>query len=100
MPKYKLSPRASEQLRGMWRHIAERNEPAADMLIQRLFEKFELAAEHPEMGVARPEISVSARILIEGNYVAIYEPAEYGAEIVVVVHGMRNPAHWLEQSCT
>ncbi len=47
------------------------------------------------MGSARPELSAMARILVEGRYIAIYEPTDYGAEIVAVVHGMREPSSWL-----
>jgi toxin ParE1/3/4 len=94
--KYKLSPRAKRQMGNIWRHIAVENEQAADMLINRLFHKFELAARHPEIGSARPELSPLARIIVEGRYIAIYEPAEYGAEIVAVVHGMREPSSWLD----
>ncbi|MBY5368518.1 type II toxin-antitoxin system RelE/ParE family toxin [Rhizobium leguminosarum] len=96
MAKYKLSPRAQRQMRDIWRNIAVHNEVAADRLLQKLFEKFELVAAHSEMGPARPEISPAARLLVEGRYIAVYEPTSYGAEIVVVVHGMREPATWLD----
>jgi hypothetical protein len=49
----------------------------------------------PKWGL-RPEISPVARLIIEGRYIAIYEPTNYGAEIVVVVHGMREPTTWLD----
>lgn len=45
---------------------------------------------------ARPEIAAAARLIIEGNYIAIYEPADYGIEIVIVVHAMREPSSWLD----
>jgi plasmid stabilization system protein ParE len=83
-------------MRDIWRNIAVHNETAANKLVGKLFDKFELVALHPEMGVARPDISLAARIIVEGNYITIYEPTDYGTEIVVVVHGMRDPAHWLE----
>jgi plasmid stabilization system protein ParE len=83
-------------MRDIWRHIAAENERAADELLKRLFEKFELVAQYPEMGSARPELSAIARILVEGRYIAIYEPAGYGAEIVAVVHGMRDLSSWLD----
>jgi toxin ParE1/3/4 len=35
-------------------------------------------------------------IVVEGRYIAIYEPTDYGAEIVAVVHGMREPSSWLD----
>ncbi len=95
MSDYRLTPRAQNDLREIWRTIAAENEPAADCLIDRLFDKFDLAARHPEMGVARPDIAERARLLIEGRYLAIYEPTAYGILVVAVVHGMRDPSHWM-----
>jgi toxin ParE1/3/4 len=76
-------------------HIAIDNEKAADKLLMRIFDKLELAAEHPKMGTARPELSVTARVLIEGRYIVIYEPQMESILVVAVVHGMRAPEHWL-----
>ncbi|MCQ1780533.1 type II toxin-antitoxin system RelE/ParE family toxin [Neorhizobium galegae] len=95
MAKYVLSPRAEEDLRGIWRDIAPDNERAADGLLRRILDKAELAAEHPHMGPARPELSPTARILIEGRYIAIYEPMPYGIFVVAVVHGPRDIENWL-----
>lgn len=95
MPEYKLTPRAQSDLRDIWRNIAAENEPAADKLLNKLFDKFELVAHHPEMGPPRPEIGGTTRLVIEGRYIAIYEPTPYGALIVAVVHGTRDPSHWL-----
>ncbi|MDL2406146.1 type II toxin-antitoxin system RelE/ParE family toxin [Rhizobium calliandrae] len=39
---------------------------------------------------------LEARVLIEGRYLAIYVPAAYGVEIVVVIHGMRDPSSWFD----
>lgn len=75
--------------------IAADNEPAADRLMDRFFDQFERAACFPEMGVARPEIAPSARLLVEGRYVILYEPTPEGVLIVAIVHGMRDPARWL-----
>lgn len=61
----------------------------------RIFEKLELAAQHPKMGTARPELSARARVLIEGRYIVIYEPQPEGILVVAIVHGMRDPEHWL-----
>lgn len=47
------------------------------------------------MGTARPELSVTARVLIEGRYIVIYEPQMEGILVVAIVHGMRDPEHWL-----
>lgn len=95
MTKYRLTPKAEEDLKDIWRTIAAENEPAADRFLLRWFDKFELASEQPKMGVRRPELSAEARLLIEGNYIAIYEPAAYGILIVAVVYGGRDPESWL-----
>lgn len=50
------------------------------------------------MGGARPDISERARLLIEGRYIAIYEPAAFGILVVAVVHGMRDPSHWMSDN--
>ncbi|SIQ69082.1 Plasmid stabilization system protein ParE [Rhizobium sp. RU20A] len=83
-------------MREIWLRIAEENEAAADALVMRLFDKFDLAARHPAMGAGRPEIDPKARMIVEGRYVAFYEPTDYGVEIVTVVHGMRHPSTWLD----
>lgn len=95
MAEYRLTPRAEQDLRDIWRSIAPDNEAAADALLLRLFDKLELAATQPLMGVARPELSPTARILIEGRYIAIYEPMPYGVLAVAIVHGMRDATSWL-----
>ncbi|WP_352752364.1 type II toxin-antitoxin system RelE/ParE family toxin [Mesorhizobium sp. M0204] len=61
MAEYRLTPRASQDLRDIWHHIAVDNEKAADKLIGRIFDRLELACEHAKMGAARPELSATAR---------------------------------------
>ncbi len=39
--------------------------------------------------------TVTARVLIEGRYIVIYEPQLEGILVVAIVHGMRDPEHWL-----
>jgi len=92
---YRLTPRASQDLRDIWHTIAADNEKAADKLLMRIFERLELAAQHPRMGGARPELSATARVLVEGRYIVIYEPQPDGVVVVAIVHGMRDPEHWL-----
>ena len=91
MAESRFSPRAEQDIRDIWRTIASDNEPAADALLRRMIEKADLAATQPNMGPARPDLSSTARILIEGNYILLYEPMPYGIFIVAVVHGGRNP---------
>ena len=90
-----FSPRAEADLRDIWRNIAQDNEQAADALLIRIIEKTDLAAEHPHMGSRRPELSPTARILIEGRYIVIYEPMPYGIFVVAIVYGVRDIENWL-----
>lgn len=95
MRKVTVTPRAEQDLEDIWNTIAADNPSAADNLIRRIFRKAELARDQPGMGAARPELSATARILIEGRYLVIYEPNVDGIKIVAVVHGMRDPESWL-----
>ncbi|MGJ8570634.1 MAG: type II toxin-antitoxin system RelE/ParE family toxin [Hoeflea sp.] len=95
MAEARLSPRAEHDIRDIWRSIALDNEAAADNLLRRMLDRAELAATQPNMGVSRPELSPSARILIEGNYILIYEPQAYGILVVTIVHGGRDPESWV-----
>ncbi|TPK69407.1 type II toxin-antitoxin system RelE/ParE family toxin [Mesorhizobium sp. B2-4-19] len=95
MARYRLTPRAAQDLRDIWYTIAIDNEKAADRLLMRIFEKLDLATQHPKLGTARPDLSATARVLIEGRYIVIYEPQPDGVLVVAIVHGMRDPEHWL-----
>ena len=95
MGKVRLTPRAEADLFDIWATIAADNVHAADLLVTRIMRKAALAADHPHMGAARPELSATARILVEGRYLAIYEPRPDGVLLIAVVHGMRDPDSWL-----
>lgn len=96
MARYRLTPRAEQDLRDIWRSIAVDNESAVDRLVRRIFDRLDLAASQQQMGRARPELSETARTLVEGRYVIIYEPASDGVLVVAVVHRMRDPENWLK----
>lgn len=95
MAKVRLSPRAEADLYDIWANIAADNMRAADKLIERIMATAELSAGQPMMGAARPELSPTARILVQGRYLVVYEPHPDGVLIVAVVHGMRDPESWL-----
>lgn len=95
MAKLTLTPRAENDLYEIWGTIAADNIRAADGVFNKIMSKARLAAENPYMGVARPELSATARILVTGLYVTIYEPQPEGVLVVAIVHGMRDPESWL-----
>ncbi|WP_348626867.1 MULTISPECIES: type II toxin-antitoxin system RelE/ParE family toxin [unclassified Mesorhizobium] len=67
MANYRLTPRAQRDLSEIWEHIAADSERAADRLVGRIFDKLELACSHASIGVARPELSDTARVLVEAD---------------------------------
>ena len=95
MAKFILSPRAEDDIRDIWHHIYRESPKSADALLARIYEKIERAAEYPFIGSPRTEIGLAARILVEGNYIIIYNPTDYGVFIVAIVYGSRNPEEWL-----
>jgi toxin ParE1/3/4 len=95
MPSYRLSRRAEDDLRSIWRTIAADNPRAADRMFMRIIDRIELAAEHPLSGAPRPEIGSHARIVIEGPYIIIYEPHDEGLVVSAIVHGARDQGNWM-----
>lgn len=87
---YVFSPRAEQDLRDIWRWVAAQNEPAADALLSAFFERLELAAQYPNMGVRRPDLGDLARILVVGDFVIIYEPHDAYLLVVAIIHGARD----------
>ncbi len=91
------SPQAREDLLEIYIAIGLDNPDAAEKLYTAMEAKAGLLAGHPRLGVRRPEIQRSARILIEGAYLILYEthpdtdegPIEK-VEIVRVVDGRRD----------
>jgi toxin ParE1/3/4 len=89
--------RAEDELRDIWRYIAEDNEPAADRLLLAIDKKIDLLRDHPRLGPRRTDIAESARVLIEGHFLILYEThpdREEGlvevVEIVSIVDGRRD----------
>ena len=67
--------RVEDELRAIWRYIAEDNdnEPAADRILLAIGEKIELLRNHPRLGPRRSDIADGARLLIEGHFLILYE---------------------------
>ena len=96
MVRARLSPRAQQQLSEIWLYIAQDNEAAADRLLNRIFDKINLAAESPGIGAPRPDIDPDTRMLIVGAYVILYSEDAEGIVVVTVVHGMTASEGWID----
>ena len=94
--EYRLSPKAIDDLRDIWDYLAPLNERAADELMENIHERITSALDFPLTGSPRPKLGPKARILIEGQYVIVYEPSDYGVYVVAVAHGRKRPQDWLK----
>jgi toxin ParE1/3/4 len=88
--RYRLTNEAREDLDETWLSIAADNPPAADRLLDRLYESFLLLAGQPLLGRARPELGMNLRSFPVGNYVIFYRPIADGIEVARVLHGARD----------
>jgi toxin ParE1/3/4 len=98
-PALNWTPQAREDLLEIYVTIGLDNPSAAERLYLAIEEHVSLLTIHPRLGVRRPEIAPSARILIQGNYLILYEAtpdSDNGpvdeVTIVRVVHGHRDLA--------
>ena len=84
--------RAEEELRQIWRHIAAENPGAADRLLLRIDDKLQVLRDFPGMGTLRDDIRPGFRMLVEGNYLLLYEhdTANDSVELIAVVDGRRD----------
>ena len=91
------TPQAREDLIEIYAYIGCDNPSAAERIFDKLRARAELLSEFPRLGVRRPEIRPSARMLIEGPYLILYETHPDNdegcideVEIVRIVDGRRN----------
>lgn len=91
------TPQAREDLFDVYVTIGLDNPSAAERMYTALEERVKLLGDSPRIGVRRPEIAPSTRMLVEGVYLILYEthPDTDGGpvqevEIVRIVHGHRD----------
>jgi toxin ParE1/3/4 len=91
------SPQAREDLLDIYVYIGVENPVAAERLYSAIEAAIGRLAKHPRLGVRRPSIFPSTRVLIEGPYLILYEndpDTEEGPlnriEIVRIVDGRRD----------
>ena len=91
------TPQAREDVLEIYILISMDQPAAAEKFLATMEAKITLLCSHPRLGVRRPEIKKSARILIEGAYLLLYEThpnSDNGpivsVEIVRVVDGRRD----------
>jgi toxin ParE1/3/4 len=87
-----VSRRAKAELREIWRYIAAENPAAADRLLLKIDAKIQILRDFPKIGALRDEIRPGFRMLVEGNYLLLYEYDEESdaVELISVVDGRQD----------
>lgn len=92
-----VSTRAEDELRRIWRVIAKDHPSAADRILLDIGSRLDALCDFPGLGTMRNDIRPGVRVLIEGNYLLLYEYREIESvvELVSVVDGRRDLKNWL-----
>lgn len=96
-----ISPRADHEIEDIWLTISSDNERAANRVVRAIGAKIALLARLPRLGVRRPYIRSTIRMLVEDPYLILYEThpnTDRGpideVEIITVVDGRRDLTNW------
>lgn len=89
MPIIRLASIASDDLVEVWAYVAENDRNAANLLIEKFWNKFGILSRNPILGRKR-EYSKDLRSLPVDRYLIFYRPLENGVEILRVLHGARD----------
>ena len=90
MSRYTISREARQDLKDIYRYLAESNPSAAGRLIDLFFERFRLLTSHPLLGQSRDDLARDVRIFPAGRYVVLYRPTKSGVAIAKIVHSARD----------
>jgi toxin ParE1/3/4 len=94
MNSVRTRPEANTDLIEIGFYIAQDDRAAADRLVDSLTEKFEILAQHPEMGRLRDDLAPSLRSFVTDSYIIFYQPTENGIEVVRVLHSSRDSSEF------
>jgi toxin ParE1/3/4 len=96
-PTLLWTPQAREDLLDLYVTIGFEQPAAAERIYTAIESQVEMLVEYPRLGVRRPDIAPTARMLVEGVYLVLYETrpdTDDGrvdeVEIVRIVHGHRD----------
>ena len=82
--------RARDDLLDIWALIALENPKLADRILDELESACHPLRDYPQLGRARPEITVDARSLVVSRWLVLYRIAAHGVQIVRIIDGARD----------
>jgi toxin ParE1/3/4 len=92
MSRYTISREARQDLKEIYRYLAESNPSAVGRVDDLFFERFRLLSSHPLLGESREDLGRDLRIFPAGRYVVLYRPTKSGVAIAKIVHSARDLA--------
>jgi len=90
MSRYRIAPQARDDLKDIFRYVAQDRPSAVARLREAMSKRFRQLASQPLLGQACPELRVGLRAFSVGPYAIFYVPIEGGVEIERVLHGARD----------
>jgi toxin ParE1/3/4 len=81
---------ADDDLDSIWCFIAEDNPRAADAMIDRLTDAFDMLLTMSQADRTRPEFGENVRSFAVDNFVIYYVKVPEGIDILRVIHGRRD----------
>ncbi|MEW6363025.1 MAG: type II toxin-antitoxin system RelE/ParE family toxin [Acidobacteriota bacterium] len=85
-----ITREAETDLVELWVHIAGRSFRAADNYVNLIRRRCSALARTRGLGRLREELAPGLRSFPVGNHVVFYRPAEYGIQVIRVLHGARD----------
>jgi toxin ParE1/3/4 len=82
--------RAKTDVDSISAYIAADNGKAAEELLDRFGDAFEMLVQNPRAGRPRPDLGQNVRSFAVDNYAIFYIPQSAGIDIIRVMHGRRD----------
>lgn len=87
MSRYRITPRAAEDLRGIGRYTLETwGRTQRDNYLSAIDSRFSWLAKNPNLGKPRPDVAEGYHSYPQGSHVIFYLIGEKGIDIIGVPH--------------
>jgi len=90
MSEPRITEQAEADMEEIWEYLAQRNETAADRLLDGILQRARLHVQFPLMGRLRDDLDLDLRSFVVSPYVVFYRPIDDTIEVLRVLHGARD----------
>jgi toxin ParE1/3/4 len=90
MSEPRITERAESDLDAAWEYLAQRNEAAADRLLDNILKGARQHARFPLTGRSREDLAPGLRSFVVAPYVIFFRPVDDTIEVLRVLHGSRD----------